>query len=44
MGRIGEDGLTLAAAHDFQQATDWHERTPVDGAGTEVLYTTDTAE
>jgi aspartyl-tRNA(Asn)/glutamyl-tRNA(Gln) amidotransferase subunit A len=44
MGRFGEDGLTLAAAHDFQQATDWHERTPVDGARTDVLYTTDTAE
>jgi aspartyl-tRNA(Asn)/glutamyl-tRNA(Gln) amidotransferase subunit A len=44
MGRFGGDGLTLAAAHAFQQATDWHERTPVDGAHTEVLYTTDTAE
>jgi aspartyl-tRNA(Asn)/glutamyl-tRNA(Gln) amidotransferase subunit A len=44
MGRPGEDGLTLAAAHAFQQATDWHERRPVDGASGEVLYTTDTAE
>ena len=44
MGRFGEDGLTLVAAHDCQQATDWHERTPVDGARTDVLYTTDTAE
>jgi hypothetical protein len=30
MGRAGEDGLTLAAARTFQQATDWHERRPVD--------------
>jgi aspartyl-tRNA(Asn)/glutamyl-tRNA(Gln) amidotransferase subunit A len=44
MGRRGEDGLTLAAAHAFQQATDWHERRPVDAASGEVLYTTDTAE
>jgi aspartyl-tRNA(Asn)/glutamyl-tRNA(Gln) amidotransferase subunit A len=44
MGRAGQDGLTLAAAEAFQQATDWHERRPVDGAPGEVLYTTDTAE
>jgi aspartyl-tRNA(Asn)/glutamyl-tRNA(Gln) amidotransferase subunit A len=44
MGRHGEDGLTLAAAHAVQQATDWHERRPVDAASGEVLYTTDTAE
>jgi aspartyl-tRNA(Asn)/glutamyl-tRNA(Gln) amidotransferase subunit A len=44
MGRFGEDGLTLRAAEDFQQATDWHERRPVDGAPGEVLYTTDTSE
>jgi aspartyl-tRNA(Asn)/glutamyl-tRNA(Gln) amidotransferase subunit A len=44
MGRAGEDGLTLAVAEAFQQATDWHERRPVDGAPGEVLYTTDTAE
>ena len=43
-GRPGEDGLTLAAAHVFQQATDWHERRPVDVASGEVLYTTDSAE
>lgn len=43
-GRVGEDGLTLAAAHAFQRATDWHERRPVDEAPGEVLYTTDTAE
>jgi aspartyl-tRNA(Asn)/glutamyl-tRNA(Gln) amidotransferase subunit A len=43
-GRPGEDGLTLAAAEAFQQATDWHERSPVDAASGEVLYTTDTAE
>ena len=44
MGRFGEDRLTLAAAHAFQRATDWHERRPVDAASGEVLYTTDTAE
>jgi len=44
MGRAGEDGVTLAAAHAFQQATDWHERRPVDVTSGEVLYTTDTAE
>ena len=44
MGRFGEDAVTLAAAHAFQQATDWHERRPVDVASGEVLYTTDTAE
>jgi aspartyl-tRNA(Asn)/glutamyl-tRNA(Gln) amidotransferase subunit A len=44
MGRHGEDGLTLAAAQAFQQATDWHERGPVDAASGEVLYTTDTGE
>ena len=44
MGRLGEDGLTLAAAHAFQRTTDWHERRPVDAASGEVLYTTDTAE
>jgi hypothetical protein len=44
MGRLGGDGITLAAATAFQQATDWHERRPVDVASGEVLYTTDTAE
>jgi aspartyl-tRNA(Asn)/glutamyl-tRNA(Gln) amidotransferase subunit A len=44
MGRQGEDGVTLAAADAFQQATDWHGRRPVDAAPGEVLYTTDTAE
>jgi len=44
MGRFGEDAVTLDAARAFQQATDWHERRPVDGASGEVLYTTDTAE
>jgi aspartyl-tRNA(Asn)/glutamyl-tRNA(Gln) amidotransferase subunit A len=43
-GRSGEDGLTLAAAQAFQQATGWHDRRPVDAASAEVLYTTDTAE
>jgi aspartyl-tRNA(Asn)/glutamyl-tRNA(Gln) amidotransferase subunit A len=43
-GRIGEDGLALAAAEEFQRVTDWHDRRPVDGAPGEVLYTTDTAE
>jgi aspartyl-tRNA(Asn)/glutamyl-tRNA(Gln) amidotransferase subunit A len=41
-GRPFEDELLLAAAHAFQQATDWHERRPVDAASGEVLYTTDT--
>ena len=41
-GRRLEDDLVLAAAHAFQQATFWHERTPVDGASGEVLYTSDT--
>ncbi len=44
MGRLGEDGLTLQVAQEYQRATDWHERTPVDAASGEVLYTTDTAE
>jgi aspartyl-tRNA(Asn)/glutamyl-tRNA(Gln) amidotransferase subunit A len=44
MGRFGEDDLTLRAAEQFQRATDWHERRPVDGAPGEVLYTTDTSE
>ena len=33
---------TSPRAHAFQQATDWHERRPVDAASGEVLYTTDT--
>ncbi len=40
-GRPGEDGVTLAAAHAFQQATDWHERRPpvaVDEARDPVVY------
>jgi aspartyl-tRNA(Asn)/glutamyl-tRNA(Gln) amidotransferase subunit A len=44
MGRRGEDDVTLRAAEEFQQATDWHERRPVDEASGEVLYTTDTTE
>jgi aspartyl-tRNA(Asn)/glutamyl-tRNA(Gln) amidotransferase subunit A len=40
-GRRLEDDLVLAAAHAFQQATDWHERRPVDAASGEVLTTTD---
>ncbi len=44
MGRLGEDGLSLAVAEEFQRVTDWHDRRPVDGAPGEVLYTTDTAE
>jgi aspartyl-tRNA(Asn)/glutamyl-tRNA(Gln) amidotransferase subunit A len=43
-GRRGEDTTVLAAAQRFQDATDWHERRPVDAASGEVLYTTDTAE
>jgi aspartyl-tRNA(Asn)/glutamyl-tRNA(Gln) amidotransferase subunit A len=42
MGRLGEDGITLAVAEQFQRVTDWHDRRPVDGASGEVLYTTDT--
>jgi aspartyl-tRNA(Asn)/glutamyl-tRNA(Gln) amidotransferase subunit A len=42
MGRLGEDGLALAVAKEFQRVTDWHERRPVDAASGEVLYTTDT--
>ncbi|MGE5273536.1 MAG: amidase [Verrucomicrobiota bacterium] len=44
MGRRGDDGLTLAAAEEFQRLTAWHERRPVDAGSGEVLYTTDTAE
>ena len=44
MGRFGEDDLTLRAAEEFQEATDWHEQRPVDEAPGEVLYTTDTTE
>ena len=43
-GRPGDDDLTLRAAEEFQRATDWHLRSPVDGAPGEVLYTTDTTE
>ena len=28
VGRAGEDGTVLGAAHAFQRATDWHERRP----------------
>ena len=41
-GRRGEDATVLAAAQQFQSATDWHERRPVDADSGEVLYTTDT--
>jgi len=34
-GRAGEDGVTLAAAEEFQRATDWHRFEPE----TEELYT-----
>jgi aspartyl-tRNA(Asn)/glutamyl-tRNA(Gln) amidotransferase subunit A len=44
MGRRGEDDVTLRAAEQFQQATDWHELRAVDEASGEVLYTTDTTE
>ena len=43
-GRPGDDDLTLRAAEAFQRATDWHLRSPVDGAPGEVLYTTDTTD
>ncbi len=36
-GRPGDDDLTLRAAEEFQRATDWHLRSPVDGAPGEVL-------
>ena len=41
-GRRLEDDAVLAAAHAFQQVTDWHRRSPVDGGPGEVLYTGDT--
>lgn len=44
MGRLGEDGRVLRAAEEFQHATDWHRRRPVDEAAGEVLYTSDTTE
>ena len=44
MGRLGEDTMTLRAAEQFQQTTDWHERVPVDGDRGEVLYTSDTTD
>jgi aspartyl-tRNA(Asn)/glutamyl-tRNA(Gln) amidotransferase subunit A len=43
-GRRGDDDITLRAAEEFQRATDWHLRSPVDGAPGEVLYTTDTTD
>ena len=39
-GRHGEDGIPLRAAENYQQATDWHVRTPVDPANARKLYTT----
>jgi aspartyl-tRNA(Asn)/glutamyl-tRNA(Gln) amidotransferase subunit A len=39
MGRRSEDDRVLAAAHAFQQTTDWHEREPVDGVSDEGLTT-----
>ena len=45
MGGQGRDPLeVMAYAEEFQRATDWHLRSPVDGAPGEVLYTTDTTE
>ncbi len=41
-GRRFQDDLVLAAAHAYQQVTDWHERRPVDAAPGGVLYTTET--
>jgi aspartyl-tRNA(Asn)/glutamyl-tRNA(Gln) amidotransferase subunit A len=43
-GRRGEDGVPLAAAERFQQATDWHLRKPVDRASPTELYTTRQAQ
>ena len=39
-GRRGEDGVPLALAHEFQQGTDWHLRSPVDSEPPKRLYTT----
>jgi Asp-tRNA(Asn)/Glu-tRNA(Gln) amidotransferase A subunit family amidase len=43
-GRRGEDGTPLAVAERFQQATDWHLRTPVDRADATGLYTSQQAQ
>jgi aspartyl-tRNA(Asn)/glutamyl-tRNA(Gln) amidotransferase subunit A len=43
-GRRGEDGVPLAAAEAFQQATDWHLRRPVDRAEATGLYTSRQAQ
>jgi aspartyl-tRNA(Asn)/glutamyl-tRNA(Gln) amidotransferase subunit A len=43
-GRRGEDGVPLAAAERFQQATDWHLRRPVDRAEARGLYTSRQAQ
>ncbi len=43
-GRPGEDGVPLAAAERFQQATDWHRLTPVDRAEATGLYTSRQAQ
>jgi Asp-tRNA(Asn)/Glu-tRNA(Gln) amidotransferase A subunit family amidase len=43
-GRGGEDGVPLAAAEAFQEATDWHLRRPVDRASATGLYTSRQAQ
>jgi Asp-tRNA(Asn)/Glu-tRNA(Gln) amidotransferase A subunit family amidase len=43
-GRRGEDGVPLGAAERFQEATDWHLRTPVDHASATELYTSRQAQ
>jgi aspartyl-tRNA(Asn)/glutamyl-tRNA(Gln) amidotransferase subunit A len=43
-GRRGADGVPLAAAERFQEATDWHLRRPVDRASATGLYTSRQAQ
>jgi aspartyl-tRNA(Asn)/glutamyl-tRNA(Gln) amidotransferase subunit A len=43
-GRRGEDGVPLAAAEHFQQATEWHLQRPVDQAPATGLYTSRQAQ
>ena len=43
-GRRGEDGVSLAAAEQFQQATEWHLKRPFDPASAGELYTSRQAQ
>jgi aspartyl-tRNA(Asn)/glutamyl-tRNA(Gln) amidotransferase subunit A len=33
IGRVFEEARLLNVAHRYQQATDWHRRTPAESAG-----------